>query len=91
MDELAYGSIIAMIEIERMVTTREEAKMSRWYVPGCIGWKVGRVVRLAVPIECRGAQGLWVVPDAVAAMVRLACWDEADALSTVDDAMMVRR
>lgn len=33
-------------------------------------WRLEDVRRLAEPVDCRGAQGLWDVPDDIAAAVR---------------------
>lgn len=42
---------------------------SRWaFGPYC--WMVSRVVELAEPIPCKGAQGLWPVPVAIESMLR---------------------
>lgn len=41
-----------------------------WDVPGAVHWRLGDVVRLREPVSCRGAQGLWTVPEDVAAAVR---------------------
>lgn len=40
------------------------------YTPGRFGWVLGDVQRLSEPIPCRGARGLWAVPDDVVERVR---------------------
>lgn len=45
-----------------------DAALSDWF-DGDIGWVLDRVRPLAEPVPCRGAQGLWTVPDDVAAEV----------------------
>lgn len=40
------------------------------YAPGRFAWGLERVHRLAEPVPCRGALGLWAVPADVAAAVR---------------------
>jgi hypothetical protein len=39
-----------------------------WFT-GPYGWTLDDVVALPAPVPCRGAQGLWPVPDDVAALV----------------------
>ena len=34
-----------------------------WYAPGLFGWKFNDVKILEHPIECKGAQGFWNVPE----------------------------
>ena len=46
------------------------AKACPWAVPGMEQWRFGRVFALPEPVPCKGAQGLWRVPDDVAARVR---------------------
>lgn len=35
------------------------------YSPGRFAWILADIMHVAAPIECRGAQGLWTVPDDV--------------------------
>lgn len=44
---------------------------SVWF-DGPVGWVIDTVRPLAEPVPCRGAQGLWTVPDEVAAAVAFA-------------------
>lgn len=41
---------------------------SGWYIGGCVGWVLERVIPIP-PLECRGRQGLWTVPDELARRV----------------------
>jgi len=41
---------------------------SGWFIPGCIGWVLERVIPIP-PLECRGRQGLWTVPEELARRV----------------------
>lgn len=43
---------------------------SRWWV-GPVGWLLDDVRACAVPVACKGAMGLWTVPDDVRAHVEL--------------------
>ena len=43
---------------------------SPWF-EGPLGWRLADVAALPVPVPCRGAQGLWDIPDDVFAEVRL--------------------
>lgn len=47
------------------------AASSPWF-DGPTAWVLDRVRPLAEPVPCRGAQGLWTVPDEVAAAVAFA-------------------
>lgn len=48
-----------------------EGEPRGWYIGSpSIGWLFDRVVRLPVPVPCRGAQGLWELPPDVLAAVR---------------------
>lgn len=48
-----------------------EGEPRGWYIGSpSIGWLFDRVVRLPVPVPCRGAQGLWELPADVLAAVR---------------------
>lgn len=40
------------------------------FTPGRWAWRLANVRPLAKPIECRGAQGLWTVPDDIEAALR---------------------
>ena len=74
-DELPRGAIVGVVEVTGFV--RESA--SRWFW-GPVGWTLGRRARLAQPIPMRGLQGLWGVPDDVAAQLRAALGPQAPPL-----------
>ncbi len=61
-----YGAIVA---IARVIDVDGEQRTA-WDVPGAAHWRLADVRRLSEPVNCRGAQGLWDVPDDVAAAVR---------------------
>lgn len=51
-----------------------------WYNPGSYGWIFDERRPLATPVPCKGAQGLWRLPDEVERLVReqLGAQDQAD-------------
>lgn len=57
--------------------TKEHPEGSPWYAPGSVAWLLEDVTAIE-PVPCKGAQKLWVVPEAIAAQVRLR-WKEARA------------
>lgn len=63
-DESPAGAIVAVAMLENVV----EESDSPWFT-GRYGWVFSDVQRLANPVWCRGAQGLWQVPDDVASSV----------------------
>jgi hypothetical protein len=67
---LPHGAIVAVARIAAFSDLA--AKASPWAVPGNEQWRFDRVYALAAPVPCKGAQGLWRVPDDVAAAVRAA-------------------
>ncbi len=48
---------------------RPPAGQEVWFT-GPFGWLLADMRRLAVPVPCRGAQSLWVVPDDVLARIQ---------------------
>jgi hypothetical protein len=52
--------IIAIARFDRNIKQSD----SPWFV-GPIGWEFSEVIALPKPIECRGQQGLWTIPDTV--------------------------
>lgn len=50
--------IVAIVRFAGVV----ETSTSTWFV-GRYGWRIEDVVPLPRPVPCRGAQGLWTVPD----------------------------
>jgi len=63
--ELVRGAIVGVVEVLDFVTTSS----SPWFF-GPVGWVLGQRFRLPVPVPCRGAQGLWEVPEHVEMAVR---------------------
>jgi hypothetical protein len=51
------GAIVAVARLVGVVTVSDDP----WFV-GPYGWVLDDVVKLASPVMCRGAQGLWVMP-----------------------------
>lgn len=71
---LSYGAIVAVGYLEEivrveMVRGRLSASELRLgdYTSGRFAWHFPRVVALETPIQCSGAQGLWNLPDEIAA------------------------
>ena len=64
--ELVVGSIVGVVVIDDFVYQSS----SPWF-SGPVGWKLGRRWRLAKPVPCSGAQGLWTVPDEIEIEVRM--------------------
>ena len=65
---LPHGAIVAVAHVEAISDPR--AKASPWAIAGQEQWRFGCVFDLVEPVPCKGAQGLWRVPDDVAAIVR---------------------
>lgn len=82
---LPLGAIVALVElvdIRRVVRgyragavldggidVRGDEYQFGDYEPGRYGWGLDKIRPLATPIPCRGALGLWDVPDAIAAAI----------------------
>lgn len=66
-DDLPYGAIIATgwltacLATDGLPVDELEAALGD-FSPGRFAWRMDRVTLLAVPIQCKGAQGLWDVP-----------------------------
>jgi len=65
-DDLPYGAIIATGWLTACLPTAglPVDAMERSFgdfTPGRFAWRIDRVTRLAVPVPCKGAQGLWPV------------------------------
>lgn len=61
------GQIIAVARLADVVQDHP----SRWYVgDGVLGWVLDAVVALPQPVPCRGAQGLWPIPEEQLRQVR---------------------
>jgi len=67
--QIVLPSYSAIVAVARVVGVDREERTG-WDVPGAVHWRLADVRRLAEPVSCRGAQGLWLVPDDVAAAVR---------------------
>jgi hypothetical protein len=57
------ASLDAVLAVSKGRTAHEEAFGD--FTPGRYGFMLRRVQRLATPIPCRGALGLWEVPDEI--------------------------
>ena len=82
---LPLGSIVAVAHLERIAPTGdagtipllcqrrgwdwETERLFGDFTPGRFGWVLTDVQSLREPIPCRGAQGLWPVPDSVVAQI----------------------
>ncbi|RKH99005.1 hypothetical protein D7Y15_39335 [Corallococcus sp. AB030] len=67
------GAIIGVARVEA-VTRKTAFRPSRWYMGETGLWLADRTP--IQPVACRGAQGLWVLPDEVLRLVR-AAWSVA--------------
>ena len=76
---MPYGAIVGVARVTGWVRESE----SPWFV-GPVGWVLDDVVAID-PVPCRGAQGLWTVPDDVLAIVRER-WKAARASASGDRA-----
>lgn len=81
--ELVQGAIVAVCvlgEIEHAAPFLvETGRRDPWWC-GPVGWRLARVVVLPEPVPCRGAQGLWTLPEPVLAAVKVQ-WRLAEAAS----------
>jgi hypothetical protein len=60
------SAIVAVVKVVGCIRTGEA---EGWY-NGALGWKLADVQTLPEPVECKGMQGLWTLPDDVLAKVR---------------------
>lgn len=68
-EDCTRGAIIAVATLADVKALGEgSARFSEWY-GGPVGWLLSDVIELPMPVFCRGAQGLWRVPDDIAAQV----------------------
>lgn len=67
---LTRGAIIAIARLTGVCEAGHGCGCGPWAVPGQTHWQLTHVRPLARPVPCRGAQGLWTVPDAIAQTVR---------------------
>lgn len=68
-----YGAVVGVARLVAVETEAPAAGDPWWYGP--LGWRLGDVTPIE-PVSCRGAQGLWTMPDDVYAAVR-ARWKAA--------------
>jgi hypothetical protein len=71
-----HGAIVAVARVKGTVRERDPNVHDDPWFCGPIGWQLDEVRTFAEPVPCRGAQGLWTVPDDVLAVVR-ARWRNA--------------
>lgn len=70
-EEVALGAFVATAMVTGYATTALDAKradQSFWW-QGPYGWHLEAVVTLPEPLQCKGAQGLWTVPDEIEALM----------------------
>ncbi len=48
--------------------------LSQWHERGCWGWSLEDITPLPTPVPCRGAQGLWMLPETVEVAVCGQLW-----------------
>jgi hypothetical protein len=65
-----YGAIVGVAVVDRVVRNRVDlpAEQHAWWA-GPVGWVLRDVVAIE-PVPCKGAQGLWGLPENVLALVR---------------------
>lgn len=66
---LCSHELLPMLDPDRKIHQVGEATAAKvwtgpWWV-GPVGWVFGRVLALPEPVPCKGAQGLWVLPQDV--------------------------
>lgn len=66
---IVLPSYSAIVAVARVVGVDREQRTG-WDVPGEVHWRLEDVRRLAEPVACSGARGLWDVPDDIADAVR---------------------
>lgn len=57
--------IVGLARVTGYVTESDDP----WYIPGQYGWTLDQVAAFSEPVPCRGAQGLWRVPDEIRSQV----------------------
>lgn len=72
-----HSAIVGVATIDRVVTTSKTlGDQARWFLEerpdgkDNFGWVLTNKRKLRLPVECKGRQGLWVVPELVEAAVR---------------------
>lgn len=64
----ASGGIALGISRAEIAARLERLEESPWWL-GPVGWLLSEQLPIAEPIPCRGAQGLWTVPDGIARLL----------------------
>jgi hypothetical protein len=75
------GAIVATAVVQEFIQRRPRAapaRISDWWC-GPVGWVLRDVCKLEVPIQCKGAQGLWTVPRDIAAQLDALAGDSRPA------------
>jgi hypothetical protein len=57
-----------IVAVARLAGVQHEAGGNRWFC-GPVGWQLRDVVRID-PVPCKGAQGLWTIPEPTLVLVR---------------------
>jgi hypothetical protein len=76
--ELTVGAIIGIVTLVGCVSTSQALEMASDtekefgdYGPGRFAWQLSEALRFDEPIPCKGALGLWKVPDEIARALEL--------------------
>jgi hypothetical protein len=62
------SALVCAVRLDGMLAKRPQ-NMDGWHAPDSFGWKLADIQRFA-PIPCKGAQGLWNVPEEQAQRIR---------------------
>lgn len=71
-----YAEGSGIVAVTKIIGWDERLPAHGWYLGAEVdgkenfGWILGKTVPLLEPVKCRGAQGIWLVPDDVFAAVR---------------------
>ena len=81
-DDLPLGAIVATARLVGFVAVKQNRTVEvvydleyyqwrddPWFFPPAVGWLLSDVRKLSQPIPCRGALGLWNVPDEMAKQI----------------------
>lgn len=66
--QLVFGAVIGIAHLEDVVPVDQCGDDPFAGGPWC--WRLKNVIPLVEPVPCRGAQGLWIMPQDVLAQVR---------------------
>jgi hypothetical protein len=69
-DGIVRFAIVGVAELAGICTRRYGCDCGPWAAPGQYHWRLARVRALLSPVSCKGALGLWRLPDDVDAKVR---------------------